>query len=598
VSGDGDEDPGAGGSTGSMPGSGGVKAGRGGGSGGSVPSGSGGTAGQGAGGAAVGAGGGSAGPDGSRPASAGGSTTPGAGGGGGSGGGTPVAGGSDASVPPGATPDARVSNAPLGALPVIYLDVPGRTPDSLPSPNDQKVTGMIKVIEDHDGTHMGLAMRPVAFQTRIAIGKRGSSSAGFPQKSFSVEFQDATGMEKGFPVLGMPSNGDWALVACWTDKPCLRNALAYAIGNRLGRWAPRLVFVEVFFNNSYQGLYQFVEPPRADKQRVAIPKPAADMTGGDAFTGGYIVRREQGGKGTTNEGGKSYPRDWLSATKAPGTYPHQMVYTLHYPKETVITAAQKTYIQGHIAAFENAMKGADWPMTYRSWIETTSWLDFMIMNELGNNVDGYWKSFYITKQPDVAATRGKLLATPLWDFNLGFGNANYRDGWRTDKLNFAGLVGFGGECAGGGAPKDAPVCDGLCCQSNSAMNTCKTKCWNMPIVPFYWERLQGDTPFRNDLKCRWKELRKAGGPLDMAVVDGWIAAWKAQIQRYAMARHFARWPDLRKYQWPNPYMVDPSTAPEAGATLQQFFDKEVKWFRDWVDKRAKYLDNALPGTCP
>ena len=33
------------------------------------------------------------------------------------------------------------------------------------------------------------------------------------------------------------------------------------------------------------------------------------------------------------------------------------------------------------------------------------------------------------------------------------------------------------------------------------------------------------------------------------------------------------------------------------ATPEAFFDKEVKWFRDWVDARLKWLDANLPGVC-
>jgi hypothetical protein len=311
------------------------------------------------------------------------------------------------------------------------------------------------------------------------------------------------------------------------------------------------------------------------------------MAGGDAFTGGYIIRREAGGKGGI--------RDWLSPTTAPGMWPHQIVYTYHYPRETDITAAQKTYIQGHVARFEEAMKASDWAARYKDWIDATAWADFVIINELTNNVDGYWKSFYVAKLPDQAGVRGKMLATPPWDFNIGFGNANYRSGWRTDVLNFTGLTTFGGECAGP-VTKGPPLCDGVCCVS-AAMNTCRTRCWNMPIVPFYWERLQSDTAFRSTVKCRWQNLRKTGGPIDMAVIDGWIAGWKRELERFAIARHFAKWPALRMYVWPNPYMVDTSSAPVAGASVQQFFDKEVMWFRSWVDRRARWLDSGLPGTC-
>ena len=102
---------------------------------------------------------------------------------------------SDAGSSAAMTPDATVITVPLGVLPVIFIDVPGKTPDTLPQPNSEKVTGTIKFIEDHDGTHKNIATRPPSVMLPIGITLRGSSSTGFAQKSFSIEFRDASGQE-------------------------------------------------------------------------------------------------------------------------------------------------------------------------------------------------------------------------------------------------------------------------------------------------------------------------------------------------------------------------------------------------------------------
>ncbi len=52
-------------------------------------------------------------------------------------------------------------------------------------------------------------------------------------------------------------------------------------------------------------------------------------------------------------------------------------------------------------------------------------IDFMLVNEIGKNVDGYIFSTYLYKEKDKQGQLGKLVMGPLWDFNLAFGNVDY-----------------------------------------------------------------------------------------------------------------------------------------------------------------------------
>lgn len=485
-----------------------------------------------------------------------------------------------------------VPEAETNIIPVVYLDVGGKG-----ITQTAKTPGTLKVITQHAGTHMDLAQAPVDLTSKVVVSIRGSSSAGFPQKSYSVEFQDDTMMEAKTGVLGMPKEGNWALVACWTDKPCMRNALAYSIGRELGRWNPRGRFVELFLDGKYNGLYMLSEVPRADNKRIPVNKPAPDMSMGD-LSGGYVIRREAGGKGKPAD---KVPRDWLSPTKAP-TNGLQIVYTYHYPKEDVITPAQKQYIQGHLQKFEEMMASDAWSDPkegYRKWIDLPSWLDFALVQEVTNNVDGYWKSMYITKLPD--AEGGKLFMTPLWDFNIAFGNADYRDGWKLDNT-LHNMNRFYGECTDWAKP---PMGCGSCSSGG--------KCANAPYLPFWWDKLWTDPAFQNDLKCRWQTLRKKGGALDLDRINMKIEAWRQNLLANAVSRHFTKWSVLKRDThdrggkqvpgvWPNPckltqdlYKDEPcGTATQSN---EDFFNYETKWFQGWVQKRIEWLDANLPGTC-
>ena len=120
---------------------------------------------------------------------------------------------------------------------------------------------------------------------------------------------------------------------------------------------------------------------------------------------------------------------------------------------------------------------------------------------------------------------------------------------------------FGGECDyQGRIAKAPPICDVGCCTA-----TCDPKmqrCWNLPVVPFYWDNLWKDPAFLNGMKCRWLDLRK--GPIRMQAIDERIDEWKKQLAPLAMPRHLAKWPELLKSVWANPYKVDPTSAPDPG----------------------------------
>jgi hypothetical protein len=488
-------------------------------------------------------------------------------------------------------------------LPVVMLDVPNMTP-AMFTLFGAKVPGRIRVVESHDGQHReatDLMARPAALESRIAISMRGNSSTSYPlvewannatgfhQRSYSIELRNEGNQPQEGALVGMPADADWALVGCWNDKTCMRNALVYRIGQELGRWNPRLRFVEVYFNGDYIGIYQLVEPTRRGSHRVNVPKVADDTTQGD-LTGGYIFRRE--GPGRKSATAMPPVFDWLSPTTAPGPYKTQNVYSYHYPSEDSITPAQRMYLHDYVARFEQLMQAPDWSSAYPTKIDVLSWIDYALVNELSHNIDAYWKSLFFVKEPD--ARGGRLSVSPLWDYNMGFGNADYREGWKTDRLNIKVMQEFGGECDYQGRMIEGPpMCDVGCC--TEACDATKGRCWNMPVVPFYWDNLWKDPPFLDQLKCRWLDLRK--GPLRMSFIDARLQEWKAALAPRAMPRHLARWPELLKSVWANPYVVDPTSAPIPGETNAEFFEREVTWMRNWVAARINFLDASLPGTC-
>jgi hypothetical protein len=278
-----------------------------------------------------------------------------------------------------------------GVLPVFAIDLKGRTIG-----RGEEIRGDLKVVQEHDGSLNDLATRKASVESRLSIEIHGESSAGLAKKSYRFELLDDKGEERELRLLGMPAGSDWVLHSCASDRTCLRNVLAYALGREFGRYAPRTRHAELFLNGEYQGLYVVTERIRRDKERVDLPRPAATAAAGD-ISGGYIFKTDLGEGRPTDP----LPRDWVSPVTP-------TIYSFYYPRFNQITAEQKTYLQNHMRGFETMMRSAGWNHRengYRRWIDLPSWVDFALIQELAVNPDAYFKSVYLQKWPESMGNR-------------------------------------------------------------------------------------------------------------------------------------------------------------------------------------------------
>lgn len=179
-------------------------------------------------------------------------------------------------------------------------------------------------------------------------------------------------------------------------------------------------------------------------------------------------------------------------------------------------------------------------------IEVNSFIDFMIMQELGRTVDGYRSSSFLYKQKDSLG--GLLRAGPMWDFNLSYGNADYCDAYDTAgyQMDF----------------------NQACPQFSSA-------------VPFWWNKFLLDTNYTHLLKCRWTYLRNT--VLHTDSVNARIDSMKLVLNE-SQQRNFMQWPILGVYVNWN-YFVG------------QTWLEELDYLKLWIEARSKWLDTHLPGYC-
>lgn len=410
-------------------------------------------------------------------------------------------------------------------LPIVIIDTDGSR-----IPNEPKVPARIKIIYDESGGRNSLDNPHIHFEGKIGIEVRGQTSQMFPKKQYGFEFQDDEGNDKDVSIFGLPAESDWVLNGPYSDKTLMRNYLAFEFSNRIGRYASRTKFVEVFLNTNvdktikaqhYVGVYLLIEKIKRGKERVAIQSLKSMHNKPPEITGGYILKID-----------KTDSQETFFYTRR-GTYLAHV-----YPKGREMSHTQKVWIQNYMSNFETALAGSkfkDPKHGYAKYIDVDSFIDHFIINELFKNTDGFRLSAYMYKDRG-----GKLTAGPVWDFNFSMGNTVFHNGWETDSW----LI------------------------------------YTNP-VPFWWDRLLSDETFKQKLVKKWKTLRK--NELATSTILGEIDR-TAEYLSEAQKRNFQRWRVLGHSLFGNPGPGRP--------TYQGEVDEMKTWLQtrlQWMDKNIELL---------
>lgn len=291
-------------------------------------------------------------------------------------------------------------------------------------PDDPRILASMKIISHPDGSRNYVTDQDIPalldYAGRINIEVRGSTSQDLPKKGYGLTtLQPDNVATNNVSLLGMPKENDWILNGLAFDPSLIRDYLSYNLARQIDDYAPRAVYCEVIINGEYAGLYLLEEKIKADSNRVNILKIAETDVATPDLTGGYITKSDK----TT--GGD--PVAWQMSSYAGSTdFIHEL------PKPQDVTAQQQSYIHGQFSnlAVTAHIHNANIASGYPSLIDVPSFIDFMIMNELASNADGYQLSTFFHKDRS-----GKLRAGPIWDFNLTYGNDLFAYGFDRSKTD-------------------------------------------------------------------------------------------------------------------------------------------------------------------
>jgi hypothetical protein len=405
-------------------------------------------------------------------------------------------------------------------LPILRITTPTSIKD------EPKTSGTIEIFEKGD-----LSATPIKYN--IGVEYRGSSSQNFPKKSMVFETRDAQGKNLNVSLLGLKPENDWVIIAPYSDKSLLRDHLTYTLARQMGHYASASIFVELVVNNNYYGVCFLGEKLKKGKSRVDVATLKPTDISGDDLTGGYIVK--------VDKSTGAYSKSWRSAYSSGRS---ASLFQVEYPNAEDISNEQFNYIKNLVDSFESKLQSNNYKdpnSGYAKMIDVPSFADFMLLNELSRNIDGYRLSTYFHKDKDSKNPR--ICMGPVWDFNLAFGNADYCNGWYTTGWAYK----FGEVC-----PNDSFV------------------------LPFWWVKLMTDPAYTAVLNDRWQSYRKTVFS-DKNI--NFIIDSTATLLNDAQERNFIKYPIWGKYVWPNKYIA-------------QNYTDEINYTKKWIKDRIQWLDNT------
>ena len=462
-------------------------------------------------------------------------------------------------------------------LPIIFVDTKQQCLDNKLL---EKIPATMKVL---DGQTNNVADSAKGAFYNIGIKVRGQSSAMFPKPGYSVEVRNEKGEGMDASMFGLPPSDDWVFHGPYVDKSMLRNALAYWLFRQAGRYAPRTKHFDLYINGVYRGVYVMVEKIKRGKYRVNVSKLKEDDIAGDSLTGGYIWAFDKTG---TNTGGAGDQKTGGIEAEGFNTSDGLNVI-LHYPKKANIQKQQEEYLKKYLNDLEALFKNGKNGDGYDKYVDVGSAVDYVLHQEVTNNGDSYWCSFFLHKpknktNKEGVYTEGKVTLGPPWDFNLAMSNGGMMGGsgnkWQIESKGGGGGGGWGGGWGGGG------------------MGSLKAPNWLIGL----WKR----SDYQDEMKKRWAELRS--GVWHTKVMDAYLDSMKTYLTK-AADRNFKRWPNLGKNSGQN----DPDPEPMKycssqgggygmgmGGNNANTWDGEVEHLRAKMKDRMAWMDQKFGFTEP
>ncbi len=433
----------------------------------------------------------------------------------------------------------------------------------------------------------------------IGIKVRGQSSALFPKPGYGVEVRDEKGEGLDVSLFGLPPADDWVFHGPYVDKSMMRNALAHWLFRQAGHYSPRTKHFDLYINGVYRGVYVLIEKIKRGKYRVNVSKLKETDVSGEDVTGGYIWAFDKTGTNTGGAGSGPIEKEGFNTSDG-------LNVILHYPKKENIQKQQEDYLKKYLNDLEGLFKNGKNGQGYENYVDMTSALDYVLHEEVTNNADSYWCSFFLHKPKDKTdkngvKTEGKVTLGPAWDFNLAMSNGSQPENGGGNNGGGMWGGGFGGGFGGGGNGFGSSGTSGW--QIENSQKSGNGGMWGMGSslkAPNWLLGMWKDSHYQSELKKRWAELRS--GVWHTKTLDLYLDSMKTYLKN-AADRNFKRWPNLGKSSGQNDADPQPmkycnsSSGGGFGMPMGGYnattWDGEVEHLRKKMKERMQWMDEQL-----
>ena len=304
-------------------------------------------------------------------------------------------------------------------LPIVWIEVDGAM-----ILRDERITARMKIIYNGEGqlNYADTVAHPgqcIDYDGYIGLRYRGNSSftksarKPYSFRTLEVPLEEG-GKKQKVPLLGMPKDNNWALLAPYSDQSMARDLLSRALARPWMEYTPDGRYCELYLDGIYYGVYILTEVVSDGKHRLNLDEPGDS---GDDLTGGYLMEVDRNESPVLfssfhpeNNAGKPYLN-------------RNIYYQYGSPDYEDMTEDQLNYIKIALWRMETALASEDYqnPETgYAKYIDVMSFVDFQLAQELGHNVDAYRLSTKLFKRRDSEDPRFKLA---LWDMDQAYGGS-------------------------------------------------------------------------------------------------------------------------------------------------------------------------------
>ena len=366
------------------------------------------------------------------------------------------------------------------------------------------------------------------YDRKARMNYRGSSSLNNPKKSFAFVTGDKNCdakklgevKTKKFAMFDGDAHKDWVLYASYPDATFMRNILSYhQYAQMTGLWGVKCRYVEMYIDGEYQGIYVFMDKMTQDETRINVNEDT-----------GYIVRFDKTDMVDRYDGYSGANEDYKRCTfitsntgkKTIATYNMQVdqAFEIEYPEREDIatfdddgnvtddTAWEKKVsdVKAMFTNMESAILANDYDKL-ATLIDYQSWADWFIINEFTKNADAYRISCVF----QINSTADKIVANPIWDYELGLANQDTKT-------------------------------SGLMVEDNTYYND------DFP-TPFWWtgkgkngcNGILGDCKFKAMVKERWAKHIGTNGALNATVLNAKIDSLANVLSQGAGSREKSKW---------------------------------------------------------